>query len=66
VVPDTLHTGSPDNLKGVKSEIAMIADSCINIRNRMSDWCWHNHSSGHAAFITDVYGESFACGLSNQ
>lgn len=36
-VLDNLHTGNIDNLKGVKSEIDIIEDSCINIQSRMSD-----------------------------
>ena len=36
-VLDNLHTGNRGNLNDVKSEIDVIEDSCINIRNRMSN-----------------------------
>ena len=36
-VLDNFHTGSVDNLKGVKSKISVINDSCNNIGNRLSN-----------------------------
>lgn len=37
IVLDNFHTGSVDNLKGVKSNISVINDSCNNIGNRLSN-----------------------------